>query len=194
MLTDIGPSTRQTPAAQQARRVERRGARRLILELDHRRLGHALQKQNRLPIAADARRIGLDDAQRERHRDRGIDDAAATFEHLAPGLGRQRMRRDDDRARRGHRRLDERLLRHHLIDDVLERRLRARLLRARTILSAQRFPLHRAAARVVVEPLQRAPHAVERARQRRLATGATGGSDRSSTLVHRCRGAGTVHS
>ena len=79
------------------------------------------------------------------------------------------MRRHDDRARGGHARLDERLLRHHLIDDVFERGLRAGLLRTRTVLGAQRFPLRRAAARVVVHPLQRAPHAVERARQRRLA-------------------------
>ena len=76
--------------------------------------------EHRHAIAADAGRFGLDDAERERHRDRGIDDVAAAFERQAPASRRQRMARDDDGAIRRHDRLDERLLGDHLVDHRFE--------------------------------------------------------------------------
>ena len=92
--------------------------RRHVLVFDDDRLGHALEEQNRLAIAADARRIRLDDAERERHGDAGVDDVAAFLEHQRARLRRERVARRDDRARGLDVRLDERLLRDHLVDDV----------------------------------------------------------------------------
>src|SRR4030095_9692056 len=99
----------------------------------------ALQIQNGLSITADTGRIGLDDAERERHRDRCVDDAATLLEYPAPSFRRERMRRNHDGARGADRWSDERLLRDHLIDEVLERCWRARLLGARAIIPAHRL-------------------------------------------------------
>ena len=63
------------------------------------RLLHALEIEHRRAIAADARRFGLDHAERKRHGDHRVDDVAALLEREAAGFGRQRMARDDDRAR-----------------------------------------------------------------------------------------------
>jgi hypothetical protein len=65
--------------------VRRRVARRHVLVLDNDRLGHSFQEQNRLPVAADARRVRFDNPERERDRDAGIDDVAASLEHRGAG-------------------------------------------------------------------------------------------------------------
>ena len=99
MLATVGPSPTQAPVAEDLRVVERRAHRRHVLVFDDDRLGHALEEQNRLAVAADARRVGLDDAERERHGDAGVDDVAALLEHVRAGCRRERMTGDDDRAR-----------------------------------------------------------------------------------------------
>jgi hypothetical protein len=90
-----------------------------VLVFDDDRLGHALEKQDRLAVAADTRRVGLDDTERKRHGNPRIDDVAALRQHQRARRRRQRMPRRDDAARRLERRFDQRLLGHHPIDHVL---------------------------------------------------------------------------
>ncbi len=71
------------------------------------------QEQDRLAVAADAGRVRLDDAERERHRNAGIDDVAAAFEDRRAGCRRERMAGRDDGTRRLDHRLDQRLLGDH---------------------------------------------------------------------------------
>ena len=101
-----GRSVRRRAAAgrrEQLRVVRRRAARRHVLVFDDDGLGHALEKQNRLAVAAEARRFRLDDAERERRRDAGIDDVAAAREHVGAGLRRERIAGRHDAARRSRR-------------------------------------------------------------------------------------------
>ena len=92
-----------------------------------------------MPVAADARRVGLDDAERERHGDGGIDDVAAPLEQRAPRPATRadgRRRRPPSRTLIG--RLDQRLLGDHRVDHRFHGRLVARLGRLRPVLRAQR--------------------------------------------------------
>ena len=105
-------------------RVVARGANRhLILVVDRDRLGHALEVEHGHPVAADSGSVRLDDAERERHGDRGVDDVAALFEGERAGARRQRMARHDDGPVGDDEGLDERLLGDHRVDGGLERGL-----------------------------------------------------------------------
>mgnify|MGYP006195388291 CR=1 FL=1 len=65
---------RQSPAAQQRRVGERRLLRHAGHELEHDRLAHPRREEEHLPVAADAARVGLHDAERERHGHRRVHD------------------------------------------------------------------------------------------------------------------------
>ena len=113
----------EPPVAQDRRIVERRRGRRLILEVDDDRRLRSGAPHQRHPVAADARGVGLDHAERERRGDGGVDGVAAGAQGAGAGLGRQRMGRDDDPAAAGDRRPDRRRLGDQRVGDVLERRV-----------------------------------------------------------------------
>ena len=148
MLAAAGPVGDEAAVAHDRGVVGRRANRRLILVVDDRRLLHPLEEQHGRAIAADAGRFGLDDAERKRHGDHRIDDVAALLEREPAGLRRQRMTGDDDRALRGHDRLDERLLGDHRVDDVLELRVGLGLSGARLVLRRAAVATRRADAPV----------------------------------------------
>ena len=110
----------ETAVAEDGRVVERGTHRRLVLVVDDHRLRHRPEQDQRHAVAADAGRVGLDDTEREADGDRGVDDVAAAREDRGAGFGGERMTGDDDGARRRtHFRLDERLLRHEVVEDGL---------------------------------------------------------------------------
>ena len=120
------PIVHETAVAEDRRVGQRRVDRRLVLVVDHHRLAHAVQEQQRHAVAADARRVRLDDAERERDGDRGVDDVAALREHAGAGFARQAMAGDDHRVLRADRRPHQRLPRHQVVDDALQFRAGAR--------------------------------------------------------------------
>ena len=71
--------------------VGRRVTRRHVLVFHDDRLGHAFEEEDGLAVAAEARRIGLDDAERERGGDGRVDHVAAARQHVGACLRRQRM-------------------------------------------------------------------------------------------------------
>ena len=71
-------------------------------------------------VAAETRRVGLDDAERDRHRDTCVHDVAALCQDVGTGLRRERVSRRRDALRRLRHRLHRRLLEQHGVDDVFE--------------------------------------------------------------------------
>ena len=93
-----------------------------------------------LAVSAGPARVGLDDAERERNRDRRVDDVAALRQHLDAGRRRDGMRARH-RGAAGRRLPIRRMLAQQIVQHRFELVVRLRGDRARTVLGLERLPL-----------------------------------------------------